>query len=311
MELRHLRYFMAVAEEGNFRRAAEKLGIAQPPLSSQIKDLEKEVGVSLFRRTTRGAELNEAGRAFLAEIRPVFGQIDYAKKMALRSNAGEFGRLRVGFTGSAAFNELVPQNIRTFRRAYPNVDLSLSELNTLQLVEAIKERAMDAAFIRPGPKAPEGLATIPLVEEAMMVVLPSGHRFAGRYALPLAELKDELFVLHSRDLGPDLYDEIIEACRHAGFEPQIGQVAPQITSIANLVAVELGVSVVPAPVSSINVPGVVFVPILGNEPRARLALVTHPDDHSMVTENFRKQVRTSRALTSRGGTTAEPPASGR
>lgn len=155
----------------------------------------------------------------------------------------------------------------------------------------------------------KSLATIPLVEEAMMVVLPSGHRFASRYALPLAERKDELFVLHSRELGPDLYDEIIEACRHAGFEPQIGQVAPQITSIANLVAVELGVSVVPAPVSNINVPGVVFVPILGNEPRARLALVTHQDDHSMVTENFRKQVRTSRARSARLADPAEPSAS--
>jgi DNA-binding transcriptional LysR family regulator len=211
--------------------------------------------------------------------------------MALRGAAGEFGRLRVGFTGSAAFNEAVPKIIRSFRRAYPKVEITLAELNTLQLLEQLRHRSIDAVFIRPGPTAPEGLTVTYLAEDAMMVVLPSGHRLASEYAIPLSALKNEPLVLHSRSLGPDLYDEVIDACRRAGFEPVIGQVSPQITSIANLVAVELGVSIVPAPLSNINVPGVVFLPIIGDAPRARLALATHPDDHSVVTRNFREQLK--------------------
>jgi len=291
MELRHLRYFLAVAEEGNFRRAAERVGIAQPPLSSQIKDLEEELGVQLFRRLSRGAALTDAGEAFLAEVHVIFGHLEYAKKMALRGAAGEFGRLRVGFTGSAAFNEAVPKTIRSFRRAYPKVELLLAELNTVQLLEQLRHRAIDAVFIRPGPKPPEGLTVTPLADDAMMVVLSTGHRLANEYAIPLSALGNESLILHSRALGPDLHDEIIDACRRAGFEPIIGQVAPQITSIANLVAVEMGVSIVPAPLSNVRVPGVVFLPIIGDAPRARLALVTHPDDQSAVTRNFRSQVR--------------------
>jgi DNA-binding transcriptional LysR family regulator len=292
MELRHLRYFLAVAEELNFRRAAEKLGMAQPPLSSQIKDLEDEIGAQLFRRLPRGAALTEAGEAFLAEVRVVFGQIEYAKKMALRGALGELGRLRVGFTGSAAFSEIVPKIIRSFRRAYPKVDLTLAELNTVQLLEQLRLRLIDAVFIRPGSSAPEGLTVTPLPEDAMMVVIPSSHRLANEYAISLKDLKDEPLVLHSRDLGPGLYDEVIDACRRAGFEPNIAQIAPQITSIANLVAVELGASIIPAPVCNISVPGVVFLPIVGDAPRARLALATHPDDHSVVTKNFRDQLKT-------------------
>lgn len=150
MELRHLRYFLAVAEEGNFRRAAERVGIAQPPLSSQIKDLEEELGVRLFHRLPRGAELTEAGEAFLTEVQVIVGHLDYAKKMALRGAAGEFGWLRIGFTGSAAFNEAVPKTIRAFRREYPKVELLLAELNTVQLIEKLRNRSIDAAFIRPG-----------------------------------------------------------------------------------------------------------------------------------------------------------------
>lgn len=293
MELRHLRYFIAVAEEGNFRRAAERVGIAQPPLSSQIKDLEEELGVQLFRRLPRGAALTEAGEAFLAEVNVILGHLDYAKKMALRGAAGEFGRLRVGFTGSAAFNEAVPKTIRAFRRLYPKVELTLAELNTVQLIEQLRHRSIDAAFIRPGPNPPEGLTVTSLAEDAMMIVVPTGHRLASEYATPLSALKGEPLIMHSRALGADLYDEVIDACRRTGFEPTIGQVSPQITSIANLVAVEMGVSIVPAPLSNIRVPGVVFLPIVGDAPRARLALATHPDDNSVLTRNFREQVLAS------------------
>ncbi len=198
MELRHLRYFLAVAEELNFRRAAEKLGIAQPPLSSQIHDLENEIGVQLFRRVPKGAELTEAGAAFLSSVPTVFDKLDQAVKLAQRGGRGEVGQLRVGYTGSASFNQIVPRSLRAFRRAYPNVGLTLEELNSPQLLDQLSRQRLDAAFIRPGKEPPAGFTVTPLDEEPMMVVVPTGHRLAKRYAVDLAELKGEPFVLFSR-----------------------------------------------------------------------------------------------------------------
>lgn len=291
MELRHLRYFLAVAEELNFRRAAERVGIAQPPLSSQIHDLEAELGVQLFRRVPKGAELTEAGAALLAEVPAVFERVDHAVRMAKRGGLGEVGQLRVGYTGSTAFNEIVPEALRRFRRAYPEVELGLEELNSLQLLDRLTHQRLDAVFVRPGKEPPTGVAVLPLPPESMMIVVPAEHRLAGAYAVELKELANEPLVLFSRALGPALYDEVIDACRRVGFEPIIGQVAPQITSIANLVAVELGVSIVPARVASAAVPGVVFLPIKGEAPIARLALATRSDDRSVITRNFVSFVR--------------------
>jgi DNA-binding transcriptional LysR family regulator len=287
MDLRHLRYFLAVAEELNFRRAAERLGMAQPPLSSQIHDLERELGVSLFRRVPKGAELTEAGVAFLAEVPAVFEQVDRAVRMAQRGGRGEVGLLRVGFTGSTLFNDIVPNSIREFRRAFPEVELELEELNSIHLLDRLNHWRLDAVFIRPGAEAPTGVALLPLPSESMMAVVPADHRLAGKYAIELRELAEERFVMFSRLLGPALYDEVIGACREVGFEPQIGQIASQITSIANLVAVELGVSIVPTRMADAALTGVSYLPIKGKAPVARNALATRIDDRSIVTKNFR------------------------
>jgi DNA-binding transcriptional LysR family regulator len=291
MELRHLRYFLAVAGELNFRRAAAKLGIAQPPLSSQIHDLEDEIGVQLFRRVPKGAELTEAGAAFLSAVPEVFDKVERAVKLAQKGGRGEVGQLRVGYTGSAAFNQIVPESLRAFRRAYPSVELTLEELNSPQLLDQLNRQRLDAVFIRPGKEPPAGFAVTALDAEPMMVLVPSGHRLARSHAVKLNELRGEPFVLFSRALGPGLYDEVIDGCRRAGFEPVVTQIAPQITSIANLVAVELGVSVVPAQVANTNVPGVVFLRITGKGPVARLALATRLDDRNIVTRNFQAFVR--------------------
>ena len=291
MELRHLRYFLAVAEELNFRRAAERVGIAQPPLSSQIHDLEAELGVQLFRRVPKGAELTEAGAAFFAEVPSIFERVDQAVRMAQRGGRGEVGHLRVGYTGSTSFNNLVPEALRQFRRAYPEVELTLEELNSLQLLDRLTHQRLDAVFIRPGREPVSGAAVLSLPPESMMIVVPAEHRLAHFYAVELKDLAGEPLILFSRLLGPALYDEIIEACRRAGFEPIIGQVAPQITSIANLVAVELGVSIVPARMANAAIPGVRFLPIKGDAPVARLALATRSEDRSVITANFVRFVR--------------------
>ncbi len=202
MDLRHLRYFLAVAEELNFRRAAERLGIAQPPLSSQIHDLERELGVSLFRRTPKGAELTEAGAAFLAEVPAVFERVDRAVRMAQRGGRGEVGQLRVGYTGSTSFNAIVPNSLRQFRRAYPDVELAVEELNSLELLDRLVHHRVDAVFVRASREPRVNVAMLPLPPESMVVVVPAEHRLAGRQALELRELEGEPLILFSRALGP-------------------------------------------------------------------------------------------------------------
>ncbi|QEI06526.1 LysR family transcriptional regulator [Pigmentiphaga aceris] len=287
MELRHLRYFLAVAEELNFTRAAARLGIGQPPLSQQIKDLEQELGTALFRRTPHGAELTAAGVAFLPEARLVLGSAARARALAQRAGRGESGQLRIGFSGSAAFNPLVSTVIRNFRRAYPDVQLTLIEMNTTGLLEMLAQQTLDVGFVRPGPNAPTGMDLQPMADEAMKIVLPNSHRFASRRHLSLAELAGEPFVLFPRGVGLSLHDEIVDACRRAGFELIVSQEVPQISSVVNLVAAEFGVSVVPASISQFHMAGVCYLDIDDAQPPvARMALATRPGQDAPSAHNF-------------------------
>lgn len=286
MELRHVKYFLAVAEELNFTRAAEKVGIGQPPLSQQIRALEHEIGAPLFRRTRLGAELTEAGLSFLPEARAMLEQADRALQAARRGGRGELGRLRIGFTSSAAFIPVVSQSIRGFRRAYGSVELSLVEASTTELLRQLSEDELDAAFVRLGQKNPEGVVVQTLGEEPMCMVLPTGHAAARSRAVPLSAMRSEPFVLFPRSAGFSLFDEIIRACWEAGFEPALGQEAPQMSSAVNLVAAGLGVSLAPASMSRVGVEGVRYVAVAGHAPRVRLALVTRLDETALTVRNF-------------------------
>lgn len=278
IELRHLRYFLAVAEELNVTRAAARLGISQPPLSQQIKELEYLVGAPLFHRTPQGVVLTEAGVAFRAEAHQIVSHTEHAKMTALRASRGETGQLRLGFTGSAAFNPVVPTTIRAFRRASPNVRLIIEESNTTRLLEGLVRNTLDAGFIRPGVSDPVGVRLHRFADERMKVALPTSHPLAARKKIPLAALAGEPFVLFPRSAGPSLYDAMMSACRDAGFEPQVAQEAPQMSSVVNLVAAELGISIVPASIEQLAVLGVCYVDIAGSAPYARLALAVR-DDH--------------------------------
>jgi DNA-binding transcriptional LysR family regulator len=285
MELRHIRYFLAVAEERHFTKAAAKIGIGQPPLSQQIKDLEKEVGAALFRRLAHGAELTEAGKAFRAGVKEMPLIAERATMAAQRAARGETGSLRVGYTASAAFNVVVPSAIRAFRRAYPDVYLTLEEANTTRLVAGLREETLDAVFLRPGPGSEE-LQLRPLSEEPMVVALPERHPAAALEEIELATLQHDPFLLFPREIGPVLYDTVVEACQNAGFEPIISQLAPQIASIVNLVAAELGVSIVPASMMQVRVTGVAYRQIAGQSPTTRLALAYRRGETSHVVRNF-------------------------
>jgi len=294
MELRHLRYFLAVAEERNFTRAAVKVGIGQPPLSQQIRALEDEIGTPLFHRVPHGAELTEAGSAFLPRARTILRESHEAKIAAQRASRGETGRLRVGFSVSAAFNPAVPAPIRNFRHAYPGVQLSLVEANTLQLLDLLQRGGIDIGFIRPGPDDPENLRLHRFRDEPMLAVLPAAHPLAARESLPLSALAGESFVLYPRTVGLGLYDEVITCCRKAGFtprpaigfEPELVQEAPQLSSVINLVAAEMGVSLVPGSMARVRVPGVVYVPFSGEAPVARLACAVRRGEWTATAHNF-------------------------
>ncbi len=262
MELRHLRYFVAVAEEAHITRAAERLGIQQPPLSQQIQALERELDAQLFRRLPRGVELTPAGQAFLGEARAILGRAEQAVALARRVARGEAGRLGLGFTSSASFHPFVPRVIRAFREAQPLVSLALEENGTVELAEALRNRGIDLAFVRSPIDAGSSLTVSPILEEPMFAALPSGHALAGETEpLPLAAFAGETFILYRRPVGPGLHDAIIAACGRAGFSPMIGQEAPRMLSTLSLVAAGLGVTLVPASMTRLEAEGVVYRPL--------------------------------------------------
>jgi DNA-binding transcriptional LysR family regulator len=259
MELRHLRYFVAVAEEGHVTRAAERLGIQQPPLSQQIRALEAELDARLFHRRPRGVELTPAGQALLGEARAILARAEEAVAATRRAARGEAGRIGIGFTSSASFHPFVPRAIRAFRERHGLVALALEESGTTELVDALRTKTIDAAFVRSPVGESADLTVRPLLTEAMVAALPSGHPLsAADDPLPLAALAGETFVLYRRPVGPGLHDAIIAACDRAGFSPQIGQQAPRMLSTLSLVAAGLGVTVVPASMSRLEAEGVVY-----------------------------------------------------
>lgn len=286
MELRHIRYFLAVAEEGNFTRAAARLGIGQPPLSQQIRDLETEIGALLFHRVPHGAELTAAGMAFLSGAKAALAAAEKARLAAQSANRGETGRLSLGFTASSAFNPIVSTTIRRFQARWPDVQLSLTEMNTLGLMEQLERGELDATFMRPGLDDPGGIRLKRLPDEPMVVALPASHPLAKQKTLPLALLAKEPFILFPRLVGLSLYDDVVRACHEAGFELKVAQEAPQISSVVNLVAADLGVSIVPASISQIKLAGVAYRPIEGPPAVARLALAVLRSQRSPVTENL-------------------------
>ena len=286
MELRHIRYFLAIAREGNFTRAAASLGIGQPPLSLQIKDLEREVGALLFHRVPHGAELTPAGQAFLTVVDGIPALAERGIRFAQRAHRGEAGVLRVGFTASSAFNLVVPGTLRAFRRAYPGVELLLEEANTTRLADGLDSGTLDIAFLRPEGASSKAFSLRTLSEEPMILALPMAHAAAGEDEVSLAGLMNDPFILFPRSVGPILHDTITGTCRKAGFEPRVEQEAPQISSILSLVAAELGVSMVPASMSQLHIAGLAFREIKGLAPLARLALAYRRGNTSMMVRNF-------------------------
>lgn len=301
MELRHLRYFIAVAEELHFGRAAEQLGISQPPLSQQIQAMEEELGVRLFERTNRRVALSEVGRLFLPEARQVLAQLEQAVAVARRAQRGELGELKVGFTSSAPFTSTIPRAIRAFRQACPEVHLDLRELSSRGVAEAVHEGRLQVGVLRPLAPLPEELVALELFAEPLVVVLPVGHPLAGGAdGVRLAELGEEPFVFFPRSFGTGLYDQLLELARAAGFVPRIVQEASEAMTLIGLVATGLGVTVLPASFSRMRIDGVVCRTLLDAGATTAVWLVRRRDEDSPLVRRFaellEREAREAQAL---------------
>lgn len=284
MDLRRLRYFLAVARAGSVSRAAQQLGIAQPPLSQQIRRLEAELGVQLFERLSRGVQLTVAGRALLEEGVGVLARAERASEAARLAGRGETGRLRIGFVGTAAYSVL-GRIVRTFRARRPGVELLLHELTSVDQVRALHDGRIDVGFVRP-PVGGADLRVQTVMREPLVVALPRGHPLTRRRRLNLRALAGEAFVMSPRELGPGFYDHIVALCRRAGFSPTVSQQAIQMQTIAGLVAAGVGVSVVPQCVSQLRIQGTEFRPLRDAHAWVEIAALWRGDDRSPVLASF-------------------------
>nr|WP_297078182.1 LysR family transcriptional regulator [Thermoleptolyngbya sp. M55_K2018_002] len=284
IELRHLRYFITVAEELHFGRAAARLHMAQPPLSQQIRQLEGELGFQLFYRTKRSVQLTEAGAVFLAECRRIMQQLDQAVQLGQQVSRGERGQLVIGFVSSAAYSVL-PTLLRGFRAAAPDVSLELHELTTDQQVQWLRDRRMDVGLVRPPVNEPD-FCLMPLCEEPLVVALPQQHPLAQQPSVSLKDLAGKPFILFPRPLAPGLYDQIISLCQQGGFSPAIVQEAIQMQTIISLVAAEIGVAIVPLSLQNLQRTGVVYRELQEPTPKAAIALLTRQPDPSPTVQRF-------------------------
>jgi DNA-binding transcriptional LysR family regulator len=296
MELRHLRYFVTLAEELHFGRAAQRLAISQPPLSQQIQQLEEELGGPLFARTSRRVELTEAGRVFLPEARAALARTEQATEIGRRATRGEIGELRLGFTASAPLANVMPAIIRGFRERWPDVHLTLQEMLSHQQMQALRDGALDVAFLRaptdPTQADAQVTAQVTAVElhrEELLVFLHRSHRLARTRAsqrVVLADLAEDFFVHFSREAGASTYDQFIELCRAAGFRPRMRQEAREAATIIGLVAADLGVTLMASSFRNINLANVVTRRLAEPAPHLSTWLAHRTDDASAVVRAF-------------------------
>ncbi|MGJ7532573.1 MULTISPECIES: LysR family transcriptional regulator [Variovorax] len=297
MDIRALRYFAAVAETGHMTRAAEQLGIQQPPLSQQIKALERELGVLLFRRHPRGVALTDAGRLFQTEALRMLQDMDAMKQRMARVAKGQAGTLAVGFTSSAAAHRFMPEALREFRRAYPAVELQLREDNAAELTEALAAGRLHCGLLRVPVARPEGLVFETLLREPVLVAMPSDHRLAlGRNKasrpLPLAKLCEEGIILVRRPGAPGLYADLLALCHAKGLRPRVVAEVDRMMTNLNLVAAGVGLSVVPASMTGVHAHAIAYARLAdGGQLDAPLTLVSRVEEDNLPAQHFAELLR--------------------
>lgn len=289
MELRHLRYFVMVAEERHFTRAAARLNIQQPPLSQQIRALEQELGFELFIRHAKGVDLTVGGEVFLREAKDILLRVQQGGLKAARAAQGIEGTLRLGFTSSAASHPLIPKIIRRYREDYPGVDIALNEGSARVLTDNVVSERVDVGIVRAPVASPVGIAYHRLLNEELVLTLPVGHRLlASKGAVSLKDLADEPLILVRRPGAPGMYANFLQACRNAGFEPHVAFEVERMLTNVSLVAAGAGVSVVPASMRGFHEHSVAYCSIRDAQPRlvAPITLVCRELHQSPQVANF-------------------------
>ena len=279
MELRRIQYFVAVAEEAHFGRAAERLRMAQPPLSQQIKALEAEMGVVLFHRTTRKVELTAAGERFLERARAILAAVDDAVLEAGQVADGRLGRIAIGFTGSATY-DLLPSLVRVLRADLPGIELDIhGEMLTPDQVTALTDGTLDLGLLRP-PVRNTALEVQVLRREPLIAVLPEHHPLAVHDRVRLADLRDDPFITYPSHNRSVVYEAVIDACQRAGFVPASVNEVSETSTMVSFVAAGLGVALVPASVQHLRITGATYLPLAGTTQEVELALATRAGETS-------------------------------
>ena len=287
MELRHLRYFVALAEELHFGRAARRLNMSQPPLSLQIRQLEDEIGVALFSRKRR-VELTPSGQEFLKYANAALQQVQQGVRSAQRVERGERGQLNVGFMSSMA-STYMPWLLRVFRDRFPDVELVLNEGDTWTQFRGLLEGRLGVCIVR-GPVNMPGIAATSMLTEPLIVALPTGHPQARARRVAVSSLVDEPFIMVPRQIGA-LHEEIMRLCLKSGFAPRVAQEALQLHIVVSLVSARIGVALVPASTQLLPIEGVVFRPLAGSDASVQIAVATRTNERSPVVREFSEVAR--------------------
>jgi DNA-binding transcriptional LysR family regulator len=296
LELRHLRYFVAVAEELNFTRAAERLHIAQPPLSTQIRLLEEELGAQLFEREKRRVYLTQAGREMLDRARAILAAAQEAKVAARRAASGETGELHLGYAASAMFTEVLPGVIRRFQKRFPHIQLHLHEMPSMEQLYAVHNRELDVGIVRrPDAATPAGVRIEEWYRAPLVAAIPKAHPLAKRESLRFADLKDEPLILFPRDSGIGLYWRVFDLCVKAKFRPRIARETRDYGIMIGLVAAGVGIAVVPMDTQCIRLEGVAYKPLQGKDAVSALQLAFRPDRRDEFMQNLLVELRAGRA----------------
>lgn len=299
IELRHLRYFMAVAEELHFGKAAQKLHMSQPPLSQQIRRLESLLNCDLFVRTSRAVSLTPAGYALLERSKRLIARVRDDVEFVRRVGRGETGKLRVGFVGSAMLTRL-PETLHEYRRLFPDVELQLQELYTAAILDGLQQYSIDIGIVRDGDPTPN-LESTPILEERLIAIIPKRHALAKRPQVEVAQLRNEAFVFYPQSAGRTAWERTMRVCDASGFRPTVVQEAPHWVTIVSLVGAGLGVSIAPECIRKIATGNVVSRPLVGvrknrekglkDSASSFLDLVHRPAETSPVVREFVRVTR--------------------
>lgn len=282
--LRRLRFFVVLAEELHFGRAADRLHIAQPGLSQQIQTLETELGIRLLERSKRRVELTAAGKVLFEEGRRLLAEAKRVENLTLRTASGEIGRVIVAVTESATWS-LLPEVVREYRKRYPDAELVAREMTSPSQIDALHTGEIDVAFSH-APVNADGLIVRIVSQEPVALLLPAAHRLAARDTVPLSALCDERFVLYPSSSAPSWADFIVGVCRSAGFEPQVGQRANEPATAISFVAAGVGVTLIPDGLKGLVRPGVICKPLAFPAPTGQMLLLHRPGTLSPALSSF-------------------------